>query len=177
MTICVCLDVCTRGGGPGECAGRGTVAARGDLGGDGPCRRSMMHVARLCIYTSDHSHRGRSGAAVRVCTSHSHPWFWVFFTRPKAARGPSKRPCRLVCFCVLCVRPRSLAPASNTKPFGVIMVYLREDEFCMDCTWTRPALPLQPKPTRVCAGAWLAHRPSAREDELGKADAQGKSIT
>ena len=48
----------------------------------------------------------------------------------------------LVCFCVLCVRPRSHvclcsrqqhealwcdhshAPASNTKPFGVIMVYL-----------------------------------------------------
>ena len=27
------------------------------------------------------------------------------------ARGPSKRPCRLVCFCVLCVRPRSHAPA------------------------------------------------------------------
>ena len=26
----------------------------------------------------------------------------------------------------------------------------REDEFCMDCTWTRPALPLQPKPTHVC---------------------------
>ena len=72
--------------------------------------------------------------------------------------------------CALCALPlacpRSHAPAlmlpSNTKPFGVIMVYLREDEFCMDCTWTRPALPLQPKPTRVCAGAWLAHRPSVR---------------
>ena len=28
----------------------------------------------------------------------------------------SKRPCRVVCFCVLCVRSRSHAPASNTKP-------------------------------------------------------------
>ena len=65
----------------------------------------------------------------------------ILYTVP-CARGPSKRPCRLVCFCVLCVRPRSHAPAlapqqhealwcdhshapaSNTKPFGVIMVYL-----------------------------------------------------
>ena len=43
-----------------------------------------------------HGFAQRSGAAVRVCTSHSHPWCWVLFTRPKAARGPSKRPERVL---------------------------------------------------------------------------------